>query len=74
MKFKNITFSLEKELIEKAREKANKEKTSLNAVFRNWLKQYTECENKIEDYDYIMEDLNYVCAGRKFTRDEMNEW
>jgi hypothetical protein len=38
---KNITFSAEKDLIEKAREKARSEKTTLNVAFRRWLKQYT---------------------------------
>ena len=37
---KNITLSAEEELIIKAREKAISEKTTLNVVFRRWLKQY----------------------------------
>ena len=39
---KNITFSAEEELIDKAREQARKEKTTLNALFRRWLKQYAD--------------------------------
>jgi len=34
---KNITFSVEEDLIQKARERAISEKTTLNAVFRRWL-------------------------------------
>ncbi len=70
---KNITFSAEEELIAKAREIAREEKTTLNAVFRRWLKQYTERRKVSEEYDKVMEKMNYVRAGRKFTRDEMNE-
>jgi hypothetical protein len=36
---KNITLSADEELIRKAREKAQKEHTTLNASFRQWLKQ-----------------------------------
>jgi N-methylhydantoinase A/oxoprolinase/acetone carboxylase beta subunit len=70
---KNITFSAEEELITKAREVARENKTTLNAVFRRWLKQYAERKKRSEEYDSVMEKVNYVRAGRKFTRDEMNE-
>ena len=69
---KNITFSAEEELIAKAREIAREEKTTLNAVFRRWLKQYTE-RKKEHELDKVMEKMDYAVAGRKFTRDEMNE-
>ena len=70
---KNITFSAEEDLIAKAREKAREEKTTLNAVFKRWLKQYAERKKVSEEYDMVMEKMNYARAGRKFTRDEMNE-
>ena len=70
---KNITFSAEEELIIKAREKAKSEKTTLNVVFRKWLKQYAERKKVTEEYDIVMESLSYARAGRKFSRDEMNE-
>ncbi len=70
---KNITFSAEEELIDKAREQARKEKTTLNALFRRWLKQYADRKKAVEEYDKVMESLSYARAGRKFTRDEMNE-
>lgn len=69
---KNITFSADEELIAKAREVAREEKTTLNAVFRRWLKQYSE-RKKEHEIDMVMESLKHVYAGRKFTRDEMNE-
>ncbi|MBS3810059.1 MAG: hypothetical protein KGY38_07900 [Desulfobacterales bacterium] len=70
---KNITLVAEKELIEKAREKARQEKFSLNALFQDWLKQYVGQENAGADYDQLMAKLSYAAAGRKFDRDELNE-
>lgn len=70
---KNITFSAEEELIQKAREKAFEEKTSLNIVFRKWLTQYAENEIITDKYDKIKGSLDHVLSGRRFTRDEMNE-
>jgi hypothetical protein len=70
---KNITFSAEKDLIEKAREKARSEKTSLNELFRRWLKQYTGKKNVANEIDMVMESVDYAKAGKKFTRDELNE-
>lgn len=69
---KNITFSAEEELIRKAREKALAEKTTLNVVFRRWLKQYAD-RKKEQEIDMVMESVDYAVSGRKFTRDEMNE-
>ncbi len=84
---KNITLNAEEELIRKAREKAQREHTTLNASFRQWLKQYANKDMGMNDYeslmnsldmgmnDYesLMNSLDYVKPGRKFTRDEMNE-
>jgi hypothetical protein len=39
---KNITLSAEEALIEKARQRAQAESTTLNAEFRNWLAQYAQ--------------------------------
>lgn len=70
---KNITLSADEKLIKKAREKAQREFTTLNASFRQWLKQYTNSTLKIKDYDLLMQSLKYVKIGKKFTRAEMNE-
>ncbi len=70
---KNITLSAEAKLIKKAREKARRERTTLNASFRQWLKQYTNSSFKPGDYDLLMQSLKYVKTGKKYTRDEMNE-
>jgi hypothetical protein len=70
---KNITLSAEEALIKKAREKANKEHTTLNATFRQWLKQYINRNTKTIDYNSFMKQLNYVDPGRRFSREELNE-
>jgi hypothetical protein len=69
---KNITFSADEELIEKAREKARQEKRTLNTAFREWLEEYTGRRDRVKRYRELMKSLDHVRAGRKFTRDEMN--
>ena len=72
---KNITLSAEDAAIERAREVARSRRTTLNAAFREWLKVYGngDSPSKAEEFRALMERLRYVDAGRKFTRDEMNE-
>lgn len=70
---KNITLSAEDGLLRKAREKARREKTTLNATFREWLKRYVGVGSKTLSYDKLMQDLNYARPGRRFSRDELNE-
>ncbi len=70
---KSITFSVEEELINRAREKASAENSSLNIIFRKWLKQYTEREQISDEFDQVMESLKHVYSGGNFSRDELNE-
>ncbi|MFO7761027.1 MAG: hypothetical protein R6V20_05385 [Desulfobia sp.] len=70
---KNITLSAEEKLIRKARERARKENTTLNASFRQWLEQYVRSEISPDDYDMLMDSLGYAESGRIFSRDELNE-
>ncbi|MBD3339342.1 MAG: hypothetical protein GF353_09545 [Candidatus Lokiarchaeota archaeon] len=70
---KNITLSADEDLIKKAREKARQEHTTLNDNFRRWLKRYVVTDNNRSNYDDLMNDLDYVKPGRKFSRDELNE-
>ena len=70
---KNITLSAKDELIERAREVANQRKSTLNALFREWLAdlvQQQDYEAKLKELDLRLE---YASAGGKFTREEMNE-
>jgi hypothetical protein len=70
---KNITFTAPPETIEKARLRAREQRTTLNEAFREWLDRYSGGPPSAEEFDRIMATLKHVNAGRKFTRDEMNE-
>lgn len=72
---KNITFSADERTIESARDRAARERTTLNEEFRRWLGEYARCGSRGEDVTRIVEDiLKYTgTGGRKFSRDEMNE-
>ncbi len=37
------------------------------------MKKYVNRDNMVNEYDALMESLAEVKAGRKFSRDEMNE-
>ena len=71
---KNITFSADERTIELAREEARGRKTSLNALFREWLEDLAardERRAKIERiFDRLDKQITYI---PKLTRDEMNE-
>lgn len=69
----NITFSAEKADIEQAREEAHSQNTTLHELFREWLRGMAGRRARAREYRELMEELRYVDAGRKFTRDEMNE-
>jgi hypothetical protein len=70
---KNITLTADENLIRKARMKAQKEKRSLNTVFREWLIRYADQEKSEKIYKRLMEKYSYVNPGKTFSRDELNE-
>jgi hypothetical protein len=71
---KNIKFSAPEELIEKARKQEEARGTTLNNEFREWLKhQAVSNGERAYRYRKLIERLGHVNAGRKFSRDEMNE-
>ncbi len=70
---KNITLSADESLIERARQRAEAESTTLNAEFRRWLAQYAERPRSTADFRDLMAHLNYAQPGRAFSRDELNE-
>jgi hypothetical protein len=71
---KNITFSADEHVIELAREEARNRKTTLNALFREWVEDLAQRDarrNKAEEaYKNLAAHLTF---DRKFTRDELNE-
>jgi len=70
---KNVTLSADEDLIEQARLVARTQHKTLNAVFREWLLQFTTQAGNTKEVDTLMHRLRHVNAGRRFTRDEMNE-
>jgi hypothetical protein len=70
---KNLTLSAEERLIEQARLVARSRHTTLNAAFRQWLRQYAGADSAEQRYRAVMEELKQADAGRRFSRDEMNE-
>jgi hypothetical protein len=72
---KNITLSADEKLIEAARQEARRRKTTLNAAFREWLGRYArdrQAQQRLRDYRRLMESMEEVSSGRRFSRDEMN--
>jgi len=70
---KNITFSAAESDIERAREVARSEHRPLIDAFREWLIQYGSRRVSAAEVTELYNSLRHVNAGRKFTRDEMNE-
>jgi hypothetical protein len=70
---KNITLSAEDKKIELAREVAREENRTLNDAFREWLDWYGSRRVTRQQIEALYERLKYVNAGRKFSREEMNE-
>jgi hypothetical protein len=69
----NITFNADKSDIELAREEAQSQNTTLHELFRDWLRGLAGRKRREQEYRALMAELRHVNAGRKFTRDEMNE-
>jgi len=74
-----IVFSADESALDRAHEVARSEGRTLEVAFREWLDAYASkgaeqypraTEEEIRD---LYHRLRYVDAGRKFTRDEMNE-
>jgi predicted transcriptional regulator len=70
---KNITLSADEDLIERARQIARAQHKTLNAVFREWLAQFTASAGDAQGFDALMKRLKHVDAGKHFSRDELNE-
>jgi hypothetical protein len=70
---KNVTLSADENLIEQARLIAKAQRRTLNAAFREWLEHFTGQAGSAQEFDSLMKRLKHVRAGRRYTRDEMNE-
>jgi hypothetical protein len=70
---KNITFSAEEELIERARAVAASENSTLNQVFREWLEHYQSRADSALEFRSVIERLSHVRPGPiSFSRDDLN--
>jgi len=72
-RMRNITLSADEQLIEQARLLAKSQHKTLNAMFREWLEQFTARSGGTQEFDALMKRLKHVQAGRRFSRNEMNE-
>lgn len=70
---KNITLSTDETLIQRARQRAMAENTTLNDLFRQWLERYVAQSGAATNYAALMARLAHVQAGRGFSREELNE-
>jgi hypothetical protein len=70
---RNVTLSADEELIDRARLVARQRHTTLNEAFREWLHQFAASSGDVKQFDELMSSLGPFRAGRRFTRDEMNE-
>lgn len=70
---KDVTFNVGKSDIEPAREEAQRQDTTLPELFRDCPSGLAGRKLRAQEYRALMQELRYVNAGRKFTRDEMNE-
>ena len=68
-----FTLTVDKSLLEDAKKVAEASQTTLDAALLEWLVEYTAGLERVRKYDALMERLKHVNAGRKFTREEMNE-
>jgi hypothetical protein len=70
---KEITISLEEELIESALRRACAEDTTIDDLFRRWLADYAQNQEVLQAFDALTQELRgKVRIGRKLTREEMN--
>lgn len=72
---RNITLSADEHVIERARARAQRERTTLNEEFRRWLADYARSTERADLAIAVVEELRAKLhtGGREFTREELNE-
>ena len=68
-----ITFEADESDVKLAEESSIRQNTTLNELFKRWLRELAEGQTRAQEFRALMETLRHVNAGRKFTRDEMNK-
>ena len=69
---KNITLSADERTIELAREEARKRKTTLNALFREWIEDLAARDERRRRIGELFGKMDEYDAGGPYSRDEMN--
>lgn len=67
-----ITLTVDKSVLDEAERLAQEQQVTREVVLNEWLHRSLGAE-RVRKYDELMDRLKYVNAGRKFTREEMNE-
>jgi hypothetical protein len=72
---RNITLSADERLIEQARERASRERSTLNEEFRRWLAEYASGDRGAERAMRTVRELQkrIRLTGLPMSRDELNE-
>ena len=60
---KNITLSADEDLIEQARLAARSQHKTLNAAFREWLRQFVAQSGTGQEVDSLMKRLRHLNSG-----------
>src|SRR5438874_1312457 len=68
LRMKNITLSAEEQLIAQARLLAKSRHKTLNAMFREWLEQFTAQSGGAQEFDALLKRLELVQAGSRVRR------
>lgn len=72
VQMKNITLSADENLIARAREQARARQTTLNQLFRQWLVEVAEQNERSSKIGALLDRLDKVDTGGNFSREEMN--
>lgn len=72
---KNITLSIDEELLQRARKKASSENQVLNNLFRQWMADYAQDRDLMADQfmEFKNELVKKKFTVQKSTRDERHE-
>jgi len=70
---KNVTLSVDDGLLQQVRRRAGAEHRTLNDLFRQWLDLYVSYPAASDTYDALMQRLDHVSSGKKFSREQMHE-
>ena len=71
----NLTLAIDQSTLDKARERALAEKTSVNALVRDWLEKYASQRERAEKLIALMDEIyernKPSSGGKKFNRDKL---